>query len=139
VDLFSFAVIAAAHPRDSTELGSQHGILFNGRSLYRRSNFARNLEPKDDCLMKKLLLRGGISLLGLAVVLAWWTYGPKGRSRPAESSIPAEVGVGGQKLEIEADSSCPATMRVSFEDLSRPSGQQELLNSWEKIPAGSRS
>ena len=30
-------------------------------------------------------------------------------------------------------------MSVTFEQLDKPSGQQELLNSWEDIPAGARS
>ena len=89
--------------------------------------------------MKKLLVRGGLSLLGIAVILAWWTYGPKGKQAPSASHIPSKVGNGGQKLEIEADSSSAATMRVSFEQLDKPAGEQELLESWEKIPAGTQS
>ena len=89
--------------------------------------------------MSKLIVRGGLSLLGLAVTLAWWTFGPKGKQVPAESQIPPKVGTGGQKLEIETESSSSATMRVSFEQLDKPAGEQQLLNSWEKIPAGSKS
>jgi hypothetical protein len=89
--------------------------------------------------MNKLLVRGGLSLLGLAVTLGWWTYGPKRKQTPTESHIPAKIGMGGQKLEIEANSSSPATMRVSFEQLDKPAGEQMLLQSWEKIPAGQQS
>ena len=89
--------------------------------------------------MRKLLVRGGLSLLGIALTLTWWTYGPKGRSVASEDHIPAKVGAGGQALQIEAESSSPATMRVSFEDLSKSVGEQELLQSWEKIPAGTHS
>jgi hypothetical protein len=89
--------------------------------------------------MSKLLVRGGLSLLGIAVTLAWWTYGPKGKQVPSESHIPSKVGSGGQKLEIEAESSSAATMRVSFEQLDKPAGEQQLLDSWEKIPAGAQS
>jgi hypothetical protein len=89
--------------------------------------------------MNRLLVRGGISLLGIAATLAWWTYGPKGKQAPTESHIPSQIAGGGQKLEIEADSSSAATMRVSFEQLDKPSGEQMLLDSWEKIPAGAKS
>jgi hypothetical protein len=89
--------------------------------------------------MRKLLVRGGLSLLGIALTLTWWTYGPKGRSVASEDHIPAKVGTGGQALQIEAESSSPATMRVSFEDLSKSVGEQELLQSWENIPAGTHS
>ena len=90
--------------------------------------------------MNKLLVRGGLSLLGVAVMLGWWTWGPKEKQTHAEqSSIPAKILDGGQSLEIDAETGTAATMRVSFDDLSRPIGHQAILNSYEKIPAGSRS
>jgi hypothetical protein len=89
--------------------------------------------------MNKLLVRGGLSMLGIAVTLAWWTYGPKSKQAPSESHIPSRVAGGGQKLEIEADTSSAATVRASFEQLDKPAGEQLLLESWEKIPAGQRS
>jgi hypothetical protein len=89
--------------------------------------------------MRKLLIRGGLSLLGLAVTLAWWTYGPAGKQVASQSHIPAKVGDGGQMLEIDTETSSASTMRVSFDQLDKPAGEQQLLDSWEKIPAGSRS
>ena len=89
--------------------------------------------------MRRLLIRGGLSLLAIAVTLAWWTYGPKGHQTASEDHIPAKIGDGGQKLEIEAESTSAATMRVSFEDVRKPVGEQILLDSWEKIPAGTKS
>jgi hypothetical protein len=91
-------------------------------------------------MLKKLLLRLGLSLLGVAVMLSWWTWGPKQKQTHAEQShIPAKILAGGESLEIDADTTTAATMRVSFDDLDRPIGQQAILNSFEKIPAGSRS
>jgi hypothetical protein len=90
-------------------------------------------------MMRKLLVRGGLSVLGIALTLAWWTYGPKGKSTASESHIPAKIGAGGQTLEIEVESSGPATMRVSFEQLDKPVGEQQLLQSWEKAPGGAHS
>lgn len=87
--------------------------------------------------MNKLLLRAGLPLVGVAA-LAWFTFGPKGK-RAASSHLPEKVGRGGQTLQIDAENSCPATMRVSFENLSQPVGQQPSLQSSQKIPAGESS
>ena len=88
--------------------------------------------------MSKLMLRAGLPLVGVVAALAWFTFGPKGKGA-AESHLPAKVGRGGQTLQINAENSCPATMRVSFENLSKPAGQRQLLQSSEKIPAGTSS
>jgi hypothetical protein len=88
--------------------------------------------------MSKLMLRAGLPLVGVVAALAWFTFGPKGKSA-SSSRLPAKVGRGGQTLQIDAENSCPATMRVSFENLSKPIGQQQLLQSSEKIPAGTSS
>jgi hypothetical protein len=89
--------------------------------------------------MRKLLIRGGLSALGVVTALLWFSYGPKGKSVASQSHIPTKVGTGGQTLEIDAESSSPATMSVSFDNLSKPIGEQLLLNTWEKIPAGTHS
>jgi len=88
--------------------------------------------------MNKRMLRAGIPLVGVVAALAWFAFGPKGKST-AESHLPTKVGRGGQTLQIDAQNSCPATMRVSFENLSKPIGQRQLLLSSEKIPAGTSS
>lgn len=89
--------------------------------------------------MRKVLVRGGLLVLGVVAMLAWFTYGPKRKSVASENHIPSKISTGGQTLQIDAESGSPATMRVSFEDLSKPVGKQQLLQSWEKIPAGTRS
>ena len=91
--------------------------------------------------MKRLMIRAGFSLLGTALVLGWWTWGPKGKqtSQAEQDHIPAKILDGGQSLEVDAETSTAATMRVSFDQLDRPIGHQAILNSYEKIPAGSRS
>ena len=92
-------------------------------------------------MLRKLLIRIGTSLLGLAAVLAWWTWGPSSKvgSVKTQASIPVLVGSGGQKLQVDSETSAAAKLRISFEDLSKPVGRQMLLDSWEKIPAGARS
>lgn len=88
---------------------------------------------------KKLLTRGGFSLVGVAVALACWTYGSGRETTPSQDHIPAKVGNGGETLEIQAQSSSPATIRISFEDLRKPVGKQQLLESWETMTAGLKS
>jgi hypothetical protein len=86
--------------------------------------------------MKRLLMRLGLSVLGTVITLLWWTYHDKGSSAQSMSHIPAKVAEGGNQLVIEAEASTASTMRIDFEDLSKPAGQQILLNAWEKVPAG---
>ena len=91
--------------------------------------------------MKKLLLRLGLSVLGTVATLLWWTYHDKGSSSSAQSMshIPARVADGGNQLTIEVEGSTPSTLRLDFQDLSKPSGHQILLNAWEKVPSGAHS
>jgi hypothetical protein len=89
--------------------------------------------------MKKLLIRGGLALLGMAITLTWWTIRPDGHKVQQSSSIPARVGAGGNTMEISVEGAGAATMRVGFEDLSKPAGSQEVLDSWEKVPAGAHN
>lgn len=86
--------------------------------------------------MKKLILRLGLSVLGTVATLLWWTYHDKGSNAQSLSHIPAKLGEGGNQLVIEVEGSTPSTMRIDFEDLSKPVGQQILMNAWEKVPAG---
>ncbi len=88
--------------------------------------------------MSKLMLRAGLPLVGVVAALAWFTFGSRGKSA-ASSHLPAKVGRGGQTLQIDAENSCPATVRVSFESLSKPIGQRQLLQTSENIPAGKSS
>ncbi len=88
--------------------------------------------------MNKLMLRAGLPLVAVVAALAWFTFASRGK-KAASSHLPAKVGRGGQTLQIDAENSCPATMHVSFESLSKSSGQPPSLQSSEKIPAGTSS
>ena len=90
-------------------------------------------------MLKKLLLRVGLAVLGCAATLLWWTYHDKGSTVQSSSHIPAKVAEGGNLLEVSVEASTPSTMRIDFNDLRKPSGSQMLLQSWEKIPAGSHT
>lgn len=87
--------------------------------------------------MNKLLLRTALPLIVIAA-LAWFAFGRKGGSASA-SHLPEKVGRGGQTLEIDAQNSCPATMRVSFENPSKLAGQEPSIQSSQKILAGESS
>jgi len=89
--------------------------------------------------MKRIALQVGLSVLGAAATLLWWTYHDKGSTAHSMSHIPAKFAEGGNQLEISVAASTPSTMRISFEDLQKPIGEQILLNSSEQIPAGSRT
>jgi hypothetical protein len=89
--------------------------------------------------MKKLILRLGLSALGIAATLLWWTYHDTGSSAQSMSHIPAKVGEGGNRLAVETETTTPSTFRITFDDLRKPVGQQILVESWEKIPAGPHS
>lgn len=89
--------------------------------------------------MNKLLLRVGFAFLGCVATLLWWTYHDKGSNAQSVSHIPAKVAEGGNQLEVSVEASTPSTMRISFDDLRKPAGEQILLESWEKIPAGSHT
>jgi hypothetical protein len=75
----------------------------------------------------------------MGATLAWWTiHGGQSNTKSADR-IPAKIWSGGSNLEIEVESSSAATMRVSFTDRDMPAGSQPTLETWEKIPAGTRS
>jgi hypothetical protein len=89
--------------------------------------------------MYKLFLRIGLPVFCFGVTLLWWTYHDTGSKAQSVSHIPAKVAGGGNQLEISTEATTASTLRVSFEDLRKPAGQQLLMESWEKIPAGTRS
>lgn len=89
--------------------------------------------------MKKMLVRLVLSALGVAVTLLWWTYRDRGSHAQSLEHIPAEIAGGGNQLEIEATASTAATLRITFEDVNKPAGQQILAEAWEKMPAGTHT
>jgi hypothetical protein len=74
------------------------------------------------------------TVLGLALVLGWWTItGNSISTTPNQDRIPTSVfGGGGGKLEIEAETTSPARMAVSFSD----DGGDQHLETYEDVPAG---
>jgi hypothetical protein len=87
-----------------------------------------------------LLKSLGKTLLGLAVVLAWWTFrGPGDSDTETSSSIPTVVWDGGAgQLSIHAETSAPAQMRVSFYEESE-SDDGRSLETHEDVAPGIHS
>jgi len=91
--------------------------------------------------MRGLLKKGVTTVLGVAVVLGWWTIRGwlEGKaSADSKSHIPAVVwdGGGGQ-VTVEAESSDPGTVSATFEtDLPMDDPNHKYLETWQKVGAG---
>ena len=87
--------------------------------------------------MANLLKRGVLAIAGMVVTLVWWSIRPGHDTTASADRIPDTVwNGGGGALTIETESSCPATIRVSF---SEEAGEERSLETWEKIPADKRT
>ncbi|HLK03746.1 MAG TPA: hypothetical protein VKT53_04830 [Candidatus Acidoferrum sp.] len=90
--------------------------------------------------MKKLLVGAGLSIVGIAAVLTWWTVHPAPSHLQSSNKIPASVWGGGPtKITLETESSTPVTMSITFADHSKPAGEQPILETAEKTISGIHS
>jgi len=89
--------------------------------------------------MKRLAIRAGFAVLGMAITLTWWTIHRGDSHTQSSSRIPDKVWSGGHTLEIEVESTSAATMRVSFSQHDKPAGEKQTLETYDKIAAGTRS
>ena len=89
--------------------------------------------------MNGLFKRGLLGVAGIAVMLVWWSIRPGDEKHTSAEGIPATVwNGGGGVLTIEAEASCPATLRVSFYDQNEDVSGARLIQTWERIPEGAR-
>lgn len=88
--------------------------------------------------MTDLLKRAFVTVLGIAVVLAYWSFtGDDGASKTSEG-IPAKVWDGGAAiLTVAVETTTPARFSVTFGERVKEDGRS--LETWTKIPAGSKS
>ena len=91
--------------------------------------------------MKNLLIRAGVAVLGVALMLAWWTFrGGSDDKTTVTSKIPAKVGaVGAGTLTIEIESTCEARFSINFAEHEKDPGSQTNLEAWERVSPGARS
>ena len=89
--------------------------------------------------MKRLAIRAGLAVLGMVITLTWWTVRRDDSHTQSSSRVPEKVWSGGHTLEIEVESTSEATMRVSFSQRDKPAGEQQTLETYEKMAAGTRS
>jgi hypothetical protein len=91
--------------------------------------------------MQRLLRKGLMTVLGLIVVLGWWTLRDRiGGKASAESysHIPARVwDGGGGKVTLVAESSDPGKISASFEpQVAVDDSRHRYLETWETVGAG---
>jgi hypothetical protein len=83
-------------------------------------------------LIKKLLG----TLLGVVVMIGYWTFMGPGTQSDSMSRIPEKVWEGGAgTMQIEVESTGPAQMRVSFDENSE-SDDANSLDTYEDVSAG---
>jgi hypothetical protein len=88
--------------------------------------------------MQNLLKRGVMSILGVVVMLAWWSFRGSDANTESADKIPVKVWDGGAgTMTIEAESTSAARMRVSFSEEEKEDGRS--LETYEDVPAGSHS
>ena len=87
--------------------------------------------------MNKLIKKAVGMILGLAVVLGYWTFvGDSGKQTESMSNIPAKVWDGGAgTMQVEIDSTSPAQMRVSFYERSEEEDAKSV-ETYQDVPAG---
>jgi hypothetical protein len=91
-------------------------------------------------MFKKLAIRVGLALLGMVITLTWWTYHGHDTSTESQDQIPTSVWGGGPaKITVEVETTTPATMRIDFNEHDKEPGQQKMLQTWEKISAGTKT
>jgi hypothetical protein len=85
-----------------------------------------------------MLVRIGITVLGAAITLAWWTYTGGHAKVESKNRIPAKVWDGGAVLlTIETEATSAAQMRISFGEDKKNDGKR--LETYEDVPAGAHS
>lgn len=88
----------------------------------------------------RLVIRAVIALVGLAVVLVYWTFtgrSSKNNNAAHSDKMPARIlGGGGPKVTIDVDTTSPATVSFMGDLPSKPNGEQPTEEDAEKVEAG---
>lgn len=89
--------------------------------------------------MKRLLIRAGVSLVGMVAVLGWWTITGRHNDSTSVASrkMPAKIlGGGGSQVTIEVDVNGPAEIGFMGSLPRKPGGEQTLEEHSERMTAG---
>jgi hypothetical protein len=87
--------------------------------------------------MSNVVKRGGLAILGMVAVLAYWSLRGDSSSKASEG-IPSQVwGGGGATLAIDVETTSPARFSVTFNE--RGKQDPRMLETWTKVPAGTHS
>ncbi len=89
--------------------------------------------------MTGLLKRGALTILGVAVTLGFWTVRDRftDRASASLSRIPNKVWSGGNRIEVEVETSARARVSASFETGNAPDdASHQYLETWEKVEPG---
>lgn len=80
-----------------------------------------------------------VTVVGLAITLAWWSLRPGDSKNANQDSLPTTVWGGGSELTIEAQSNCDAYVYVSFEGHDEAFADRGLLEARENMAAGTHT
>ncbi len=91
--------------------------------------------------MKSLLKHMGLAVLGVVVMLAWWSIRGGGDTNTESlGRIPVKVWEGGAgTVEISVETSGSARFHISFEKYNDAGSTGQMLSATETIAAGSHS
>lgn len=92
--------------------------------------------------MNRLIVRGAITVLGMVVMLGWWTLtGNRGSNKTSSiGKMPAKIfGGGGKQIVIEVDVTGPAELGFMGDLPRKPNGEQAMEEDSEPITAGTHS
>ena len=85
--------------------------------------------------MENLLKRAILAVLGVAVMIAWWTFTGDPGSHNEVKGIPAKVWeADGGTLAVEVDTTSAARFSISFGD-----EKDRSMTAWTKVDAGSHT
>jgi hypothetical protein len=85
--------------------------------------------------MEQLLKRAILAVLGVAVMIAWWTITGDPGSHEEVKGIPARVWeADGGTLAVEVETTSAARFSISFGD-----GKERSMTAWTNVDAGSHN
>jgi hypothetical protein len=85
--------------------------------------------------MQNILKRAILAVLGVAVMIAWWTFTGDPGSNDQVKGIPASVWEGdGGTLAVEVETTSPARFSISFGD-----EKDRSMTAWTTVDAGSHT